>query len=606
MCTSIANTESDCWKDSQPTIPVCRGGKGISFKPNPNRRHSRGVRGSNAPTTRFEAKRAGVLRDRAKREKVKLKNFALRGVKGNFKKLHGPEREQAMRKSAAHERAITTTTWSPIPVGQMSKKLRAQLREEGDLPKGRAPTLPWSRVTQRGVVRHRFHSVIESVRSFQKSGVLPAISHAEFAVLPTGKLTANEMRAHARLVRQLLVRGGVEKNPGPYVTDCVNEGLTIVGYNHRYKAKKILACRLCNCTLKRTHGSMGVHPVFKHKEEQDSGTPLLKEHRNRDELVESTSSSTDPEEVNRALEECGMLASSSSCSDEYTRPRKSVKKKTAKSPEFAPQHFPRPAAPVRVDKPEPNKAEPEKPAEPVEPEFPEHELDGIRLERKAKENVLKNVLGFAPSRCRIDGQSDTPMHAWVDAFYAKFLGYYPSVATLTTEEKTIKYDGEKRLVTDRNVMEVKRDFKCAQMTITYRQSNYSAMVPLVALALLIVCLVTGIPLTSMFPVSTYVLGTTLALMAATVLAFLWFKTTEKVRYVVYVPHIVSALVREYHPKTSIEVMRNTIRAKLNRLACFPIPDRDAIPIVIGCELAAMAVIHDDCYFGMRAACMGQP
>lgn len=74
------------------------------------------------------------------------------------------------------------------------------------------------------------------------------------------------------------------------------------------------------------------------------------------------------------------------------------------------------------------------------------------------------------------------------------------------------------------------------------------------------------------------------------------------KYITYLPHLVSAVVAEYDRGTNAEAVNSTIRQRIRRLACLPIPDEDALTLINGSELMAKAIISRQNFFVEGAAC----
>lgn len=102
-----------------------------------------------------------------------------------------------------------------------------------------------------------------------------------------------------------------------------------------------------------------------------------------------------------------------------------------------------------------------------------------------------------------------------------------------------------------------------------------------------------------------------ALLSFSVLVISWLihkKDVEELKtwHVPFIPHLVSCVVSEYDRGTNAVVVRSTIRQKIRRLACLPIPDEDALIFLTGSELVAEQLLESGEYFSRGAACFRLP
>lgn len=69
----------------------------------------------------------------------------------------------------------------------------------------------------------------------------------------------------------------------------------------------------------------------------------------------------------------------------------------------------------------------------------------------------------------------------------------------------------------------------------------------------------------------------------------------------FIPHIVSSVLSEYDRGTNPSVALATMRMKIRRLASFPLPDRDCLAYIHGCELVCNHLLDTRSYFWEGAA-----
>lgn len=73
----------------------------------------------------------------------------------------------------------------------------------------------------------------------------------------------------------------------------------------------------------------------------------------------------------------------------------------------------------------------------------------------------------------------------------------------------------------------------------------------------------------------------------------------KLRQVSYVPHIVSSVVSEYSIGTCPEVVYSSVRTKISRLSTIPLPDRYALQLIAGSDIAVKVVVAENNFFADR-------
>jgi len=74
----------------------------------------------------------------------------------------------------------------------------------------------------------------------------------------------------------------------------------------------------------------------------------------------------------------------------------------------------------------------------------------------------------------------------------------------------------------------------------------------------------------------------------------------------YVPHLVTSVLNDYDRETNYEVAASTIRMRMRRLGCLPIPDHTYIQLIEGSEAVTLARMAARDYFAAGAALVGLP
>jgi hypothetical protein len=171
----------------------------------------------------------------------------------------------------------------------------------------------------------------------------------------------------------------------------------------------------------------------------------------------------------------------------------------------------------------------------------------------------------------------------------------------------IPYTGERRLITNRNVVEVKQPFeaRCLYSTVERPMGErYAAVVGLTILGVLSFAM-------KFFPeqftpeVAFY--GPLAVCMLVIVACWQILNVSSEVCVVInYVPHLVSAVVHEYDRGTGAVSVRSSLRMRIRRLAAFPLPDFDTNKFVAGTEEMCLQVMTEDGFFWEGAACFTLP
>lgn len=208
---------------------------------------------------RSAARAAGIARERARYEHSVAKSYALRGFKGKgFPELHGAERMERMKTVARKERIAAGTEG-------VSHQLRRFSQVEGLLPHGNRPNIPW--VSRTGK-HHKVVAVVKpfdlrsAIARFKRTGALPSVP---VEIVQGASVENIDGRALKRMIKLMLVKSGIEENPGPHYDTfgeplCRYSGLRVQGERVRIHGKHLLICQGCSSQLTECHGSMGLHP----------------------------------------------------------------------------------------------------------------------------------------------------------------------------------------------------------------------------------------------------------------------------------------------------------------------------------------------------------
>ncbi len=560
----------------------------VTFEPNPTRRHTRGKRGKqHEGVTDLQAEfdefqrgqdwhqvRLGdVARTRAKQEKADLKRFSLHGFKGHdFPNLSGDERLEAMRAVANRNRVKSGT-------GGLSKAMKAFVVEENLAHIPKHPSQPWNRKTSVPKAAKTSGAKPFNLRSavalFKRTGALPPVSSAVVIGLEAIGIDARALR---RMIQLMLVREGVEENPGP---PCKFNADFVFPRRERLKGHKTYyyTCPVCDTVLDRTRkdatGRM-YHPDSANELAAYCDAPVAVDIPKVD-LLDSCEAVT------------GDLPALAPTVNEAPSP--------AESPELPPRQVPLPgrvSSPVlpvpvpspvvRPSSPRPFEAGDSSPPIRVQlaPPGPfdepavnevrdDHALLGYRLTERHIKNVVSEVVGPHVQMSRFD-------HV----------------------VKLLEYGGERRLATARNVVELKKTMKVCQIRAVVRAYR---VWPSVIAAVLAAVAAGG--LTWVSPVLSVATITSTFVAISLYALFVMMYRRSRAVYISYVPHLVSAVLTEYDRGTNATAARATIRQKIRHLACLPIPDHSAAELIHGTEAVVMSLLSSEDFFSTEAACFGR-
>lgn len=207
-------------------LPAASAGFQSSFIPNPDRKHSRGVRTRNpdrflvggdidveyaahtdAKQESYLKRTSGVDRDRRRFQAAQGKAFRERGFRG--KKV--PEDMSRVDFKAAKARRTRLRTHTEI---HSKVDLRDRTEIAGQVVSRPPNPAPWTRRSKNAKAKGNApaFSLFRAVRQFRRTGQLPNVS---VEVVRGAALEGVSEASRKQLIQQLLIRGGIEENPGP-------------------------------------------------------------------------------------------------------------------------------------------------------------------------------------------------------------------------------------------------------------------------------------------------------------------------------------------------------------------------------------------------------
>jgi hypothetical protein len=152
----------------------------------------------------------GVARDRLRSCIVRDNKFKLRGCKGDFSKLRGNARRDAMVNDARRRRLVSQTEVHDTQFkGFVAEFKKLSVKSE----------LPWARRKRSSNAPSVPTQVSSFSAQFKRTGALPVITIAEFDSLPLGSCS----RRLADQIRIQLIRAGIEEDPGPPKKNTLNQ-----------------------------------------------------------------------------------------------------------------------------------------------------------------------------------------------------------------------------------------------------------------------------------------------------------------------------------------------------------------------------------------------
>lgn len=536
------------------------------------------------------SKGRGVDRERQRREYADERSFRLRGFKGKgFLNLRGKEREAAME-AAAHRNRVRQGT------DGLSRKMANFMREEGLLGSRPRPA-PWKRATK-GASSSRPtdtkkeltpESVSAFVAKFKRTGDLPSVS---VEAINGVKLDHIDQRALRRMIQQMLIRSGVEQNPGPgsdFLDDeCIHAGSVVRGERLVRQRRSGVYCRSCSCKLYIVRGSVGYHPL---SNERHSNFHFDREAYRR--AIDSGMSSESPS--------ASSVAPSSDSESSEAVPI------VGPTPIHAP---PQHREAVECAPP----SCPPAPSPPVEdnpPSAPPTPGPGITQRAAKIAESLASLKGFTFKERDHAAVVEAIVYPNRTRFLPRILvdliGFHKvKESDIVVDKVCVQYDKEKRLLINRNVTECKASFDAVSVTHTVPAKGALELALQYVAPAASAALAVALPISRVSRKVAVIAGIFSA--AASILAtrLIQGPNVEQKTIVAYVPHLVSAVVAEYDRGTNASSVATTIRQKFRRLAAFPLPDSDALQLLVGSETMAKHLLSTEDFFSEGAACCRRP
>jgi len=214
-------------------------------------------------------------------------------------------------------------------------------------------------------------------------------------------------------------------------------------------------------------------------------------------------------------------------------------------------------------------------------------LDGHVLSQYDKAQILKPLVRFG----------------YLDLISQFLFGDSDYARSVRSSDINLHYDGEKRVVPNRNVLEHKQPLHIARI---YKEDvflpswRYRISLCLSYLLPIIVGLNLGFWAYFYAPL---VLSSPLLVILVFVNRY-YQKNVSHGEYVSvalkYVPHLVSSVVQEYERGTNIECLETTVRQRIRRMASLPIPDIELLDCIYGSEVVIKYLVIHSPFFVHRA------
>jgi len=551
----------------------------------------------------------GLARDRARRTAADLKAFKLRGLGGKKRaprqKRIAPDREgfhvESLAQRAPREFEIKKARRNRLATGTEIQDKRYRKFKAGISVL--APE-PWAvhkvkPVKPGRVNKGRPGMISKLLRKWKNTHELPSLSLDEVLTWAPEKLNgmfqkrlrmfvevARKAALPREIIEQLLIRGGVEEDPGP---KCPNCGKNVKGV----VVKQSLICPLCPMTLirqRKTHLKKEGTYFGYHQDAYDDDASNAGFKPGDKCAVKIVAAALDEpsffEEAHLA-QACPTPDGSDADLDCIPTPDG-----PAPLPPVAQKGGVSPPAPVLPGKPGPAPVAP--PAATPSARNPLANvnvlLDGMNLTQAQTRNAFLRAHGVKPGG----------IISWA-VRCASVL--FP----ITSRSHVVAYDVaangkdaiDHRIVSDRNVDETRQDVRVVDIEgpkyplFTALCGIVRVVAPVVSLA----CSIFG-PGWLRPTAAVCTLTSTAAVLCGTRLF-----DHDQTDTVTYVPHMVSALVREYSFAQNDETqVVNTVSVKARRLATLPLPDKDNVKMAVGSQLAAVTVLTDPDFFGQAAVC----
>lgn len=416
------------------------------------------------------------------------------------------------------------------------------------------------------------------VARFKRTGELPAVSVAVVRSLDSNGVDGKALR---RMIQAMLIRAGIEEDPGPTITveNCPNQGREIVGEAVKVGTKTVYMCPLCPMRLAQISAGRNYHPQF-----QSTGPQP------------STSKAAQPKlSIVRPADKGKQPAAAPAPVVSQAPPPQAAPGHESPSPETQPQsQTVDPHSPPQQQSQVAGQAKQQQPQAAGQTKLHEQQpqaedepkpLSGRELTAADREAVMTAAVGEYIWRSWRGGHCNGRP--------------YVADEEITHRRMVLPYTGERRLITSRNVQEVKAGMVVCEMHVDRLIGDKLAKQK-AAVSLAVCCCAC---LLSIY----HYQYLALALVSAGAAA--WFfnkRLAQRSFFVSYVPHIVSCLMAEYDRGTSATVVRSTIGMRARRLGALPIPDEYHEKLVADSVFVASVLLESQTFFGAGVACFAPP
>lgn len=219
----------------------------------------------------------------------------------------------------------------------------------------------------------------------------------------------------------------------------------------------------------------------------------------------------------------------------------------------------------------------------------------------------KPVVAPAPGKHRLDGQvidEDDKL-----TILSRLVGRPVYSGDMSEEDVVLPYGGERRIATSRNIKEITADMRICQFGCEHWAFQW-ARFWLCCLCFAFSGLFFSLRPLAQFPAFTFIAvfvdwcpfaSLVLGQVSLWAIPFILPKLKKKHTIVAYVPHLVSAVLFEYDRNMDADAVRASIRQKFRRMSCLPIPDYDLIKFVSGSEVVCEHILRSQNFFGEGAA-----
>lgn len=554
----------------------------LTFQPNPDRKHSRGFRGKYRHQVnmsdemldweraqidnRHSKKRQNVMSGRKSQEKSAMKRFKTRGTSNQGfvsekkrvleygvklrDRISDKSEVASKRAQFARQRRIETG----LEYANKSKRSR-QLQKSGMLhPQRTAPSIPWKTKT-------RIDEAARILSYYKRTGKSPNVSLEKLQSLNTSGLNK---RAWTKFIQFVTTQSGtVELHPGMSESSEISmaDTLGIARYHSDTLSSSSLAgdCnysgRYINGIFKRYSGKkVSTCPSCECVLKNINGGKRGKHPGDRKDLSP---------ELLPLLRKPKIADSSSTKSQLSSAGSESCTLKTEPSPELPPPELTPAQLPC---------------------------LDGVRLNFAD----LKDFTRFLNP-------------AWYG-----FVEWFGSIVDPPSVDTSIRdYDGERRIVTNRNVKEIKQNFRLDTIrlpSLCFRKVRFFLGLSLILFYFLsfssMILMMPSFehrmsPLNFNFGAKSWFFSLrsgfyhciiAFAICSAATVYWAFKCTFFSSKTLSYVPHLVSCLLFEFDRVDNKTTVITNIRSKSRRLACFPLQDHEHMRLIEGSEQVVMFLL----------------